>query len=129
MHWPFPEDVKQLRSFLGLAGYYRKFMRNYAILVRPLTDLLKKGSFFIRTPSHTASFEAIKYTLIGAPVLALPNFEKPFQLQTDASEYGVEAVLLQEGHPIAFVSKSLGPKTRGLSTYEKKYLAICHRTS
>ena len=58
------------------------------------------------------------------PVLALPNFSRPFQLQTDASDSGVGAVLLQDGHPLAFVSKALGPRTRGLSTYEKEYLAI-----
>lgn len=124
LHWPLPQDVKQLRSFLGLAGYYRKFVKNYAVLARPLTDLLKKSSFFVWTPAHTASFEALKSALVAAPVLALPDFNKSFQLQTDASEHGVGAVLLQEGHPIAFVSKSLGPKTRGLSTYEKEYLAI-----
>jgi predicted alpha/beta hydrolase len=61
---------------------------------------------------------------MSALVLALPDFNKPFQLQTDASENGVGAVLLQEGHPLAFVSKSLGPRTRGLSTYDKEYLAI-----
>jgi hypothetical protein len=61
---------------------------------------------------------------MAAPVLALPDFNKPFQLQTDASDCGVGAVLLQDGHPLAFASKSLGPQTHGLSTYDKEYHAI-----
>jgi hypothetical protein len=122
--WPTPTDVKQLRSFLGLTGYYRKFVQHYAVIARPLTDLLKKGTLFIWTLNHTTAFNTLKQALTEAPVLALPDFSKPFQLQTDASDTGVGAVLLQNGHPLAFVSKSLGPKTRGLSTYEKEYLAI-----
>jgi hypothetical protein len=122
--WPVPQDIKELRSFLGLAGYYRKFVQHYAILARPLTDLLKKGSLFIWIVNHTAAFQALKQALVSAPVLALPNFSQPFQLQTDASDDSVGAVLLQDGHPLAFVSKALGPRSRGLSTYEKEYLAI-----
>lgn len=118
-----PSDVKELRSFLGLSGYYRKFVKHYAILARPLHDLLKKGTIFIWTQAHSDSFHAIKNALVAAPVLALPDFDKTFQLQTDASDLGVGAVLLQDGHPLAFVSKALGPKLRGLSTYEKEYLA------
>lgn len=66
----------------------------------------------------------LKQSLISAPVLALPNFNKQFQIQTDASELEVRVVLLQEGHPLAFINKALGPRTRGLSIYEKEYLAI-----
>jgi hypothetical protein len=61
---------------------------------------------------------------VTTPVLALPNFSRPFQLQTDSSDSGVGAVLLQDSHPLVFVSKALGPRTCGLSTYEKEYLAI-----
>ena len=122
--WPVPKDLKQLRSFLGLAGYYRKFVRHFAILTRPLTDLLKKGVYFVWTANHDTAFSALKQALMTAPVLALPDFSKPFSIQTDASELGVGAVLLQEGHPLAFVSKALGPRTRGLSTYKKEYLAV-----
>lgn len=61
---------------------------------------------------------------MSTPVLALADFNKPFQLQTDASDWGVGVVLMQDGHPLAFVSKALGPRTRGLSTYDKEYLAI-----
>lgn len=86
--------------------------------------MLKKGSLFVWTPAHDSTFEALKSALVSAPVLALPDFNKQFQIQTDASDRGVGAVLLQEGHPIAFVSKALGPRTRGLSTYDKEYLAI-----
>ena len=122
--WPTPTDAKQLRSFLGLAGYYRKFVRHFAILARPLTDLLKKGTMFLWTSVHDGAFTSLKNALVTAPVLALPDFSRPFQIQTDASDMGVGAVLLQDGHPLAFISKSLGPRMRSLSTYEKEYLAI-----
>lgn len=122
--WPLPQDVKQLRSFLGLAGYYRKFAKNFVVMAKPLTELLKKGSLFVWTHTHSVAFSALKEALVSAPVLALPNFERPFQIQTDACDRGVGAVLLQDGHPLAFVSKALGPRTRGLSMYEKEYLAI-----
>lgn len=122
--WPQPQDIRELRSFLGLARYYRKFIRNFALLARPLIDLLKKGTLFFWTPAHTAAFDALKNALVSAPVLALPDFSKPFQLQTDASDSRVGAILLQEGHLLAFVNKSLAPRTRLLSTYEKEFLAI-----
>jgi hypothetical protein len=119
-----PVNVKQLRSFLGLAGYYHKFVKNFGIIAKPLTELLKKHTFFIWTNTHGQTFDTLKVALVSTPVLALPNFSKKFQLETDASDQGVRAVLMQEGHPLAFISKALGPRTRGLSTYEKDYLAI-----
>lgn len=78
--WPAPTDIKQLHSFLGMAGYYRKFVQHFAILARPLTDMLKKGSMFVWTPAHDTAFTAIKQALITAPVLALPDFSKQFQI-------------------------------------------------
>jgi hypothetical protein len=123
-HWPTPNNAKELRSFLGLAGYYRKFIKHFGVIAKPLTDLLKKHIMFIWTPSHNSAFAALKSALCQAPVLALPDFSKPFSIETDASGCGVGAVLMQQGHPLAFISKALGPKSQGLSTYEKEYLAI-----
>ncbi|CAO2169428.1 unnamed protein product [Urochloa humidicola] len=122
--WPIPSSAKELRSFLGLAGYYRKFVRGFGLLSKPLTYLLKKNSLFVWTTQHDNSFQALKQALCSAPVLALPNFSKPFAIETDACGTGLGAVLLQEGHPLAYISKALGPKSQGLSTYEKEYLAI-----
>ncbi|WVZ62540.1 hypothetical protein U9M48_012279 [Paspalum notatum var. saurae] len=79
---------------------------------------------FVWTADHEQSFEALKSALSSAPVLALPDFSKPFALETDACAVGIGAVLLQSGHPLAFLSKPLGPRNQGLSTYEKEYLAI-----
>lgn len=123
-HWPLPHSVKQLRQFLGLSGYYRKFVRHYGIIAKPLTHLLKKNVPFVWTSECTTAFEALKQALVTTPVLALPDFRKQFTIETDASDYGVGAVLQQDGHPLAFLSKPLGPRNKGLSTYEKELLAI-----
>jgi hypothetical protein len=124
LNWTSPTDTKQLRSFLGLAGYYRKFIKNYGLISRPLTDILKKNTPFLWTPQLQQSFEELKHALVTAPVLSLPNFAKPFLVETDASDRGVGAVLMQEGHPIAYLSKALSNKSQALSTYEKECLAI-----
>lgn len=122
--WPSPTSVKELRSFLGLAGYYRRFVKNFGSIAKPLTELLKKGHLFVWTASTESAFQCLKQSLMTTPVLATPNFHQPFVVETDASDKGIGAVLQQNGHPIAFVSKALGPKTQGLSTYEKESLAI-----
>lgn len=124
MDWPAPTSVKALRGFLGLAGYYRKFMQHFGIIAKPLTDLLKKDQVFVWTIDHQMAFELLKQALCSAPVLALPNFSQPFHIETDASGTGVGAVLQQNGHPIAFLSKALSPQNQSFSVYEKEYLAI-----
>jgi hypothetical protein len=124
VEWPTPTDTKQLRSFLGLAGYYRRFVRHFALIAKTLTALLKKDTLFVWTDEHETAFQTLKEALTEAPVLAVPDFSKKFCIETDACKSGVGAVLMQEGHPLAYISKPLGPKTQGLSTYEKEYLAI-----
>jgi transposase InsO family protein len=124
LQWPPPASVKDLRSFLGLAGYYRRFVRHFGMISRPLTDLLKKGAVFVWTEVQEQAFSTLKQALTSAPVLAMPNFSKPFVIETDASGTGIGAVLMQQGHPLAFLSKTLSPRLQGLSTYEKEYLAI-----
>lgn len=123
-NWPCPRNTQQLRGFLGLAGYYRKFIRHFGILCRPLTQLLKKNVQFIWTPTIRDAFTAIKKALTQAPVLALPDFTKEFVLETDACASGVGAVLMQQGHPLAFLSKALGVKNQALSIYDNECLAI-----
>ena len=122
-NWPTPQSLKELRGFLGLAGYYRKFIQHFGIISKSLTDLLKKNSYGWSIPAQHA-FIILKQALCEAPVLTLPDFSKPFILETDACDYGLGAVLSQEGKPVAYSSKSLSTKHLGLSIYEKEYLAI-----
>lgn len=107
-----------------MVGYYRKFIKKFGLLSRPLTDMLKKNSVFVWTPDKEASFQSLKEALVTTLVLALPNFNKQFVNETDASDKGIGAVLMQDGHPLAYLSKSLGPRNQVLSTYEKESLAI-----
>ena len=118
-NWSVPKSVKEHRGFLGLTGYDRKFIRHFGLLAKPLTVLLRKNSIFKWTSVHDQSFQALKSALSSAPVLALPNFSQPFCIETDASIDGIGAVLTQGGHPLAYISKALGPHSCGLSTYEK----------
>lgn len=99
-------------------------MRHFGIISKPLTNLLKKGILFIWTSEAHKAFEALKQALVSAPVLALSNFSKPFVIESDASDKGIGAVLHQDGHPIAFISKALGPRNLGLLVYEKECMAI-----
>ena len=122
-NWSVPANQKELRSFLGLSGCYRKFIRRYAIICRPLSDFLKKNSFQWSSEAIEA-FEILKRKMSSTPVLALPNFSLLFEIETDASSYGIGAVLLQNRHPIAFISKKLGPRWQNLSVHEKKLPAI-----
>ena len=83
------------------------------VISKPLTDLLKKGALFIWTQGHDTAFQTLKSALCSAPVLAVPDFTKPFCIETDASDLGVGAVLMQDHHPIAYISKALRSKISG----------------
>ena len=121
--WPLPQSVKALRSFLGLVGFYRRFIKGYAKIAAPLSQLLCKGQFQW-SEAATKSFTTLKEAVSTAPVLALPNFDIPFVVETNASGTGVRAVLSQNGHPIAFFSKEFCPKLRVSSTYIRELAAI-----
>lgn len=123
VQWPKPKNVKQLRGFLGLTGYYRKFIKHYGLISKPLTDLLKKDSFHWNEKADLA-FQELKQVMTIAPVLALPNFQLPFVLETDASGVGIGAVLMQEDRPFAYLSKALCPQNQSLSIYEREFLAV-----
>jgi hypothetical protein len=123
VQWPQPENVTQLRGFLGLTGYYRRFIKHYGIICRPLFDALKKDSFQW-AEQQEQEFHKLKQTMTQPPVLALPDFSLPFTLEADASDFGIGAVLMQHGKPISFLSRTIGPTSAGLSTYDKEAMAI-----
>ena len=122
-HWQLPSTLKSLRGFLGLTGYYRKFIKGYGIISKPLTDMLKKDGFQWSS-LDVAAFNQLKEAMCSTLVLALPDFAKTFCLETDVCGTGIGAVLSQDGRPIAYLSKALGPKHIDMSIYEKEYLAI-----
>ena len=104
--WPEPINLKQLRAFLGLTGYYRRFVKSYASIAAPLTDLLKKDSFK-RSVAASEAFQQLKIAMTSTLVLAIPNFKEIFVLETDASGSRISVVLSQNKHPIAYFSKKL----------------------
>lgn len=134
-NYPLPTTLKQLRSFLGLSGYYRKFIENYATILKPLTVYLgnDNGKIGARASSKTEieldhnaiqAFNFIKIKLQERMELYQPDYSKPFELTTDASDMGIGGVLSQQKNIITFVSRNLSPNEQILATNEKELLAI-----
>lgn len=126
--FPLPKSPKQIRRYIGMTGWYRQFIPNFADLAAPLTDCLKRSKDFKITPEAEISFKKLKEALISAPVLVQPNFAKPFTIQCDASRVGVGGVLTQtdeEGkeHPIAYVSMKLNKNQKNYTVTELECLA------
>ncbi|XP_071500975.1 uncharacterized protein [Diadema antillarum] len=127
--FPVPASKRELQRFWGMCGFYRRFVPNFSHLVVPLTDLLKKGKTFQWSASCQDAFQKLKAVLMNDPVLIVPNFERSFQLATDASDRGVGAMLLQDddnGHskPVCFFSKKLNRHQQKCSTVEKECLSV-----
>lgn len=93
---PVPKTVKQVRAFIALASYYRRFVKDFAEIAKPLHNLIKKDSRFKWTPEHQQTFDALKQALTSPPVLAFPDYDKPFILHTDASDHSIGAILSQD---------------------------------
>jgi hypothetical protein len=119
MDWPIPKTLNNLRGFLGLIGYYRKFVQNYGRIVAPLMTLTKKDAF-AWTPKETKSFEQIKEVTCKAPILTTPDFTKTFIMECDASGNGFVVVLMQEGRPLDFEIHPLKGKELHKPIYEKE---------
>ncbi len=98
--WPVPKDLHQLRSFMGLTNYFRKFMQGYARRCKPLTDLTRKAAQYVWTPECNAAFEGLKQDLTSAPVLAAPDNSKAFEVVSDSCQWSIGAVLMQDGRPL-----------------------------
>jgi hypothetical protein len=121
--WPVPRSARAVCGFLGLAGYYRKFVHNYGTVAAPLTALLKKDGFAWDDKAATA-FGALKAVVTSAPVLAMPDFTKTFVVECDASSHRFGAVLVQEGHPVAFFSRPIAPRHQALAAYERELIGL-----
>ena len=124
--WPVPKSVTELRSFLGLCGYYRTFVNGFSAIVAPLSELLKhERKYEWKEPQQTA-FERIKQAIMSGPVLALPDPTQPYELTvtTDASGFAVGATLEQRGRPIAFLSKKMNDAEKRYPVHEQELLAM-----
>ncbi|PKI50762.1 hypothetical protein CRG98_028904, partial [Punica granatum] len=124
MEWESPTKVTELRSFLGLANYYRRFIKGYSSITVPLTDLLKKARAWEWTDECQAAFDCLKRVVTDEPVLALPCYEKSFEVETDASDFAIGRVLMQDGHPIAFESRKLSDVEQRYTVQEKEMTAV-----
>jgi hypothetical protein len=121
-----PTNPTEVRAFLGLAGYYRKFVEGFSSIARPLTQLLKKDKKFEWTEKCEQSFQELKKRLVSAPILTMPDITKSFDVYCDASKLGLGSVLMQDGKVIAYLSRQLRPHEMNYPTHDLELAAVVH---
>jgi len=126
LSWKPPKDVSEIRSFLGMARYYKRFIEGFSKLAKPMTALLEKNAKFIWSKECQASFEELKKRLTSAPVLILPDITKSFSIYCDASRQGLGCVLMQEGRFVAYASRQLRKHELNYPTHDLELAAVVH---
>jgi hypothetical protein len=124
--WESPKNAGDIRSFLGLAGYYRRFIENFFKIAKPMTELLKKDKKFEWTDSCEDSFQELKKRLVSAPVLCLPDIQKDFQVYCDASRQGLGSVLMQNGKVVSYASCQLKHHEKNYPTHDLELASVVH---
>ena len=129
LEWPTPKCVKDVQKFLGLANYYRRFIKGFTTVARPLHDLVKKDKKWEWAEKEEKMFKELKERFTKEPVLAAPDIDKKMRMEVDASDYATGGVLSMEGgdslwRPVAFLSKSLNETERNYEIHDKEMLAI-----
>ncbi|KAD7479676.1 hypothetical protein E3N88_02812 [Mikania micrantha] len=122
--WPTPTSVTEIRSFLGLAGYYRRFVEGFSKIVLPLTQLLRKGIKYSWNDEREKSFQELKKRLVSAPILSLPSGTGGYQIYSDTSKKGLGCVLMQHGKVIAYASRQLKPYEVNYPTHDLELAAV-----
>src|SRR5512142_529001 len=125
-NWKQPKTVSEIRSFLGLAGYYRRFIENFSKIAKPMTRLLQKDVKYKWSEECEQSFQELKNRLVSAPILILPDPKKGFQVYCDASKLGLGCVLMQDGKVVAYASRQLRPHEKNCPTHDLKLAAVVH---
>jgi hypothetical protein len=126
LNWNPPRTVHQVRSFLGMAGYYCRFIPDFSRISKPITELLKTQVKFVWSPECDKAFHTLKKFLTTAPILAQPDIEKPFDVYCDASGTGIGCVLMQEGRMIAYASQQLKRHEEHYPTDDLELAAFVH---
>jgi hypothetical protein len=125
MEWPTPKTLTELREFLGMCTYYRKFFKGFSQLCAPLTDMTKKGAFKWSEEAQI-TMDKMRKVIITCLVIALPYFDLPFTLESDASGEGIGFILMQNRNPLAYKSRKLGGPELIYNIYDKETLDIIH---
>jgi hypothetical protein len=126
LDWKAPRDVHGIKRFIGMVGYYRRFIEGFSRIARPMTALLAKKAKFKWTTESQESFEALKKKLTTTPVLILPDVHKPFSVYCDASYMGLGCVLMQEGRVVVYSSQQLKIHERSYPTHDLELAAVVH---
>jgi hypothetical protein len=126
LSWKTPQNVSDIRIFLGLIGYYRRFIEGFSKISKPMVELLAKGNTFEWTPMHEIRFQELKKRLTMAPVLTMPNMKKPFLIYCDTSGQGLGCVLMQDGHVVAYASRQLRKHEEKCATPDLELATVVH---